>query len=158
MLTLKESMKITPSKINAFMFFKLPLGWLSRMRVKKIDSISCVVSIHHKWINQNPFKSMFWAAQGMAAEMSTGALVMKAIEASQKKVSMLVTKQEAAFFKKATGKIIFTCSDAALIASTIQKCIATNKGQTVNLTSQGVNEEGITVSTFKFEWSLKIKS
>ena len=70
-------MKITPSKINRFMFFKLPLGWLSGMRVKELSKTTATVKITHKWINQNPFKSMFWAAQGMAAEMSTGVLVMK---------------------------------------------------------------------------------
>ena len=31
-----------------------------------------IVTVRHKWFNQNPFKSMFWAVQGMAAELSTG--------------------------------------------------------------------------------------
>lgn len=140
------------------MVFKLPLGWLSGMRVKTINNTSCTVCIRHKWINQNPFKSMFWAAQGMAAEMSTGALVMKAIGESDKKVSMLVTKQEANFFKKATGKIVFTCSDGLLLKNTLYKAIETNEGQTILLTSNGVNEENVIVSTFTFEWSLKVKS
>jgi len=151
-------MKITASKINSFMFFKLPLGWLSGMRVKTINNDSCTVKIKHRWMNQNPFKSMFWAAQGMAAEMSTGVLVMRAIAASNKKVSMLVTKQEAQFYKKATGKITFTCNGGKMIADVIQKSIVTNEGYVINLTSEGKNEEGIVVSTFKFEWSLKVKN
>ncbi|WP_159951184.1 DUF4442 domain-containing protein [Polaribacter septentrionalilitoris] len=151
-------MKITASNINLFMFFKLPLGWLSGMRVKKVNETFCVVQIRHKWINQNPFKSMFWAAQGMAAEMSTGVLVMRAIAVSNKKVSMLVTKQEAQFYKKATGKITFTCNGGKMIADVIQKSIATNEGHMITLTSEGKNEEGILVSTFKFEWSLKVKN
>ncbi len=58
-------------------------------------------------MNQNPFKSMFWAAQGMAAEMSTGVLVMQAIDDSKRKVSMLVTHQEAIFLKKQLEEFIF---------------------------------------------------
>ena len=139
------------------MFFKLPLGWLSGMRVKSINTTSSIVEIKYKWLNQNPFKSMFWAAQGMAAEMTTGVLVMNAIQASKRKVSMLVTKQEGGFYKKATGKIVFTCNDGEKIADAIQKSIETKEGQLVYLTSNGVNEEGITVSTFQFEWSLKVK-
>ncbi|WP_288954959.1 DUF4442 domain-containing protein [uncultured Polaribacter sp.] len=150
-------MKITPAKINSFMFFKLPLGWLSGLRVKSITESNSIVIIRHRWINQNPFKSMFWAAQGMAAEMTTGVLVMNAVEASNKKFSMLVTKQEGGFFKKATGKITFTCNDGYLINSTLKKSIATKEGQLITLSSEGKNEDGVVVSNFKFEWSIKVK-
>ena len=150
-------MKITPKKINAFMFFKLPLAWLSGMRVKKLNETTCEVFIKHKWINQNPFKSMFWAAQGMAAEMSTGVLVMQEIEKSKRYVSMLVTHQEGDFFKKATGKILFTCKEGSQIREAIQRSIETGEGQVITLLSEGINIDNIKVSSFKFQWSLKVK-
>ncbi len=140
------------------MLLKLPLGFLSGMRVISVSKDEAVVKIKHKWMNQNPFKSMFWAAQGMAAEMSTGILVMKAIEESNRKVSMLVTQQNAEFYKKATGKIIFTCNGGLEITKAIQESIETNEGQIVVLSSEGVNEDGVVVSKFNFEWSLKVKS
>jgi hypothetical protein len=65
-------MNFTPTRINVFNFFKLPSVWWCGIRVTKIDHISCQVKVVHRWINQNPFKSMFWAVQGMAAELSTG--------------------------------------------------------------------------------------
>ncbi|WP_334057540.1 DUF4442 domain-containing protein [Polaribacter sp. P097] len=151
-------MKITPKKINAFMLFKLPLGYLSGMRVKELDNQKCVVTIKHRWMNQNPFNSMFWAAQGMAAEMSTGVLVMQAIENSKKKVSMLVTHQDGIFFKKATGKIVFTCNNGNEIKDAIEKSAVTKEGQVVNLVAEGVNSDGVVVSNFTFQWSLKVKS
>lgn len=151
-------MKITPKKINAFMLFKLPLGYLSGMRVKELDNQKCVVTIKHRWMNQNPFNSMFWAAQGMAAEMSTGVLVMQAIENSKKKVSMLVTHQDGNFFKKATGKIVFTCNNGNEIKDAIEKSAVTKEGQVVNLVAVGVNSDGVVVSNFTFQWSLKVKS
>lgn len=151
-------MKITPSKINSFMFFKMPLGWLSGMRIKSLQNHKCVVVIRFKWLNQNPFKSMFWAAQGMAAEMSTGVLVMKEIEDSDRNVSMLVTHQEGHFFKKAIGNITFTCSGGNEIREAIQNSIGTGEGQQITLTSEGKNDQGIVVSKFNFEWSLKVKS
>lgn len=151
-------MKITPSRINGFMFFKMPLGWLSGMRVKSLTNTTCVVSIRFNWLNQNPFKSMFWAAQGMAAEMSTGVLVMQEIDKSKKNVSMLVTHQEGGFFKKAIGKITFTCKGGEQIREAIESSIQTKEGQEIVLTSEGVNEEGIIVSSFSFKWSLKVKS
>jgi hypothetical protein len=150
-------MKITAGKINAFMFFKLPLGWWSGMRVLSITDTTAIVKIKHKWMNQNPFKSMFWAAQGMAAEMSTAVLVMQEIEKSKRKISMLVAHQEGDFFKKATGKIVFSCSGGKQIKEAIEKSIETNEGQVIVLTSEGENEDGVVVSNFQFQWSIKPK-
>lgn len=150
-------MKITPSKINSFMFFRMPLGWLSGMRVKKLKTNECLVIIKFRWLNQNPFKSMFWAAQGMAAEMSTGVLVMQEIAETNKDVSMLVTNQQGSFFKKAVGKISFICNSEGKIKEAIQNSMKTGEGQQIILTSEGVNEKGVIVSKFQFEWSLKVK-
>lgn len=150
-------MRITPKKVNVFMLLKLPLAYLGGVRVKTVSEEQATVKITHKWMNQNPFKSMFWAAQGMAAEMSTGVLVMKAIEKSKEKVSMLVTHQEANFFKKATGTIIFTCAGGKEISEAINRSKETKEGQVIVLTSEGKNEDGVVVSIFSFEWSLKVK-
>lgn len=139
------------------MFFKLPLGYLSGMRVKSITDNEAVVKIKHRWINQNPFKSMFWAAQGMAAEMTTGVLVMRAIYNTDKNISMLVRNQTATFTKKATGKITFVCKDGNLVKEAIRKSIETGEGQTALLTSEGFNQEGVSVSKFTFKWGIKVK-
>ena len=139
------------------MLLKLPLAYLGGVRVNTLSDEEATVKISHKWMNQNPFQSMFWAAQGMAAEMSTGVLVMKAIEDAKEKVSMLVTHQEANFYKKATGKIIFTCAGGKEISEAIKASKETKEGQVVVLTSEGKNEEGLVVSKFSFEWSLKVK-
>lgn len=150
-------MQITPSKINKFMFLKLPLAYWGGVRVKSVNEKSAIVLIKHKWINQNPFKSMFWAAQGMAAEMTTGVLVMKGIQNSGKKVSMLVINQRGNFTKKATGKIRFECHDGVKVADAIRKSGETGEGQIILMKSEGLNEEGLSVSNFEFEWSLKVK-
>lgn len=148
---------MTTSKINMFLFFKLPSAFLCGVRARYLDDIKCIVTVKHRWINQNPFKSLFWAVQGMAAELSTGALVMKKIKASGKNVSMLVTANSANYFKKATGKIIFECNDGKGIDEVIKNTITTGEGQTITLYSIGKNKEGIEVSKFAFEWSLKLR-
>lgn len=101
---------------------------------------------------------MFWAVQGMAAELTTGALVMSKIMESGKKISMLVANNNGTFSKKATGRITFECVDGHLVAEAIEKTIATGEGQTVTMSSIGKNSEGIEVSSFNFEWTLKIKN
>ena len=152
------SMPIKPSKINAFLFFKLPSAYFCGVRVKTISDTTCVTSAKHRWINQNPFKSMFWAVQGMAAELSTGAMVMSTIKASNRKVSMLVANNNASFSKKARGRITFTCNDGNLIKEAIEKTIATGEGQTCWMKSIGKDSKGDIVSSFGFEWTVKVKS
>jgi len=151
-------MKISPRKLNTFTIFKLPSAYLCGVRTKYIDSSKCEVTVKHRWFNQNPFKSMFWAVQGMAAEFSTGALMIGKIQESGKRISMLVISNKAMFTKKATGRITFTCNDGKLIDDAIEKAIQTGEGQTLWMKSVGVNKEGVEVSTFHFEWSIKVKN
>ncbi len=150
-------MKLTARKVNLFNLFNLPAAYFSGVRAKYIDDESCTVTVKHRWINQNPFKSMFWAVQGMAAELTTGALVLMKIRESNKKISMLVLNNNATFTKKATGRVTFKCEDGKLVDEAIQKSIETGEGQTVWMRAVGKNADGVEVSTFNFEWTLKVK-
>lgn len=150
-------MHFTPSKLNTFLFFKLPSAYWCGVRVQKISTDICTVSVKHRWINQNPFKSMYFAVQAMAAELSTGALVMYAIKNSDKKISMLVAHNKATFTKKARGRITFTCNDGHLTAKAVERTIENGEGQTFWMTSIGKDEKGDVVSEMQFEWSIKVK-
>ena len=148
-------MEFTPFKLNAFTFFKLPSAFWSGVRVKQITSENCKVSVKYSWFNQNPFKSMYFAVQAMAAEFTTGALVMFHIKSSGKNISMLVAQNKAVFTKKATGRITFNCNQGKEIAECIEDAIRTNEGQTIWLTSIGINENGEQVSEMQFQWTIK---
>jgi hypothetical protein len=151
-------MMLTPKKINTFTMLKLPSAYLTGVRVKKISEETCVTSVKLKWINQNPFNSMFWAVQGMAAELSTGALVMAQIRESGAKVSMLVANNKASFTKKATGRITFTCNDGAAMQEAISATVATGEAKTCWMKAEGVDEAGDVVSVFEFEWTVRRKN
>ncbi|QLE02183.1 DUF4442 domain-containing protein [Galbibacter sp. BG1] len=150
-------MKLTPSELNKFSMIKLPSAWLCGVRVLAIDDTSCKTSVKHRWINQNPFNSMFWAVQGMAAELSTGAIVIGKIREQEHKISMLVANNKANFSKKAKGRITFECKDGHLIDEAIKKTIETGEGQTFWMQSVGKDEVGDVVSTFDFEWTVRVK-
>ena len=150
-------MEINVSKLNQFLFFKFLSAFLCGVRVKAINEKQCVVSVKHRWINQNPFNSMYFAVQAMAAELSTGALVMYQIQKSGRKISMLVANNKGNFTKKATGRITFICNDGHLIEEAIKQTIATGEGQTFWMKSIGTDEKGVQVSEMDFEWSVRVK-
>ena len=151
-------MGIGVGKFNSFLFFKLPAAWWCGVRLRSMDQQRAIVTVRHRWINQNPFKSMFWAVQGMAAELTTGALMIDRIRASGRNISMLVASNNATFTKKATGKITFTCEDGDKIGEALEETIQSGEGQTIWMKSTGVNEDGVVVAVFHFEWAIKIKS
>ncbi len=150
-------MEFSPTKLNAFLFFKLPSAFWCGVRVKSISPEKCVASVKHQWLNQNPFNSMYFAVQAMAAELTTGALVMYQIKKSGKNISMLVSNNKGNFTKKAKGRITFTCNQGHLIEEAIQKTIASGEGETLWLKSIGVDEKGDLVSEMDFEWSVRLK-
>lgn len=151
-------MKLSIHNVNRFLFFKLPIAWWAGVRVQGFSDhkVSCIV--HYRWINQNPFKSMFWAVQGMAAELSTGIMLMDKIQQQSQKISMLVITQRSEFYKKAVGKITFECTQQDLIIDAVHKTINTRAPQTLYLSSKGINEQEEVVSFFEFKWSIYCKS
>jgi len=149
--------KFTPNSFNKFLLFKLPSAYFTGVRLKSLSDTKAIVRVKHRWISQNPFNSLYYGVQAMAAELATGVLVIKKITESNKRISMLVTKQTAFFTKKGRGYVSFTCKDGAVINKAIENTIKTGEGQTILLKSQGLNEKGEQVSIFEFEWSLKLK-
>ena len=147
-------MKITAGKINRWLIYKLPAAWLTGVRLSMINGSKCEVKVRFKWINQNPYKSMFWAVQGMAAELTTGMLLTNSIKDSNANISMLLVSNKSSFHKKAVGRLTFICEEGEnakeLINSTVKN--VTSKAW---FKAKGYDETGDLVSEFDFEWSCK---
>lgn len=145
-------------KFNVYMFFKIPAAWWTGVRLDSLSEAAARTRVRHRWANQNPFKSMFWAVQGMAAEFASGAIAIHHIQRRSEPVSMLVINNKANFSKKAKGLIYFTCENGEDLRLAIDRAIATGEGQTLWMRSVGTDSQGQVVSTFEFEWSFKLKS
>ena len=147
-------MKYTPNKINRWMLFKLPAAWLTGVRLTLIDESKCEVKVRFKWINQNPYRSMFWAVQAMAAELTTGMLLTKSIQDSNSDISMLLVSNKSSFYKKAVGKITFVCDEGEIAKQLINSTIK-NTTSKAWFKAKVYDEAGDQVSEFDFEWSCK---
>lgn len=141
-----------------FLLLKLPVALISGLRVRSLDDGHCTVSVPFKRLTQNPFRSVYFASQAMAAEMSTGVLCLRAIQGCSPPVSMLVVNLEAVFTKKATGRVFFTCSNGSEIREALEKTMDTGEGMVVSCTSIGLLSDGSEVARFIVTWSLKRKS
>ena len=101
-------------------------------------------------VHAKSFRSIYFASLAMAAELSTGILALNAIWGVKPRVSMLVIEMSAEFKKKATGRIIFTCSEGKKIKKAVAQAVKSKKGQTVAVKTVGLNEAGEAVAKFKF--------
>ena len=145
-------------QLHLFLFLKIPISWIAGVRLKEMNDEICITKVKFGWLNQNPFNSMFWAVQGMAAEFSTGFLCAEKIRKSGKKISMLVVHNKAEFTKKAIGRVTFSCLQGKELDAVLQKAIETGEGQTLTLFSEGKDQKGDVVSKFAFTWSFKVKN
>jgi len=152
----KEILK--PIKLKLFFLKRMPLGYFAGLKVEQFNKESATVSLPFNWITKNPFKSVYFGAQAMAAELSTGIIAMNAVLNSKKSISMLVFAMEANFVKKATSKVNFECIQVKEVEQAIQKCIETGEGVIVKSKSVGTDEVGDVVSEFYFTWTFKLKT
>ncbi len=146
-----------PISFGFFLFQKLPAAFFAGLRIQHFDANKCVVRIRYSWFSQNPFQSIYFAVEAMAAEMTCGMLAFAQVYQRVPKISMLVVSTQANFIKKATGTILFSCEDGLAIQEAIQETIATGEGKTVICKSVGTNEKGEVVAEFNFTWSFKAK-
>ncbi|MEO6818384.1 MAG: DUF4442 domain-containing protein [Ginsengibacter sp.] len=144
-------------KFRMYLLFKLPAAFFSGIRIREFSSEKCITSVPFKWLTQNPFRSTYFASLAMAAEMSTGTLALGNIYKRKPSVSMLVTKMEVAYFKKATSITYFTCNGGNEIANAVNETIATNNPTNVSVKSLGKNKGGETIAEFQFTWSFKAR-
>lgn len=145
------------TKAKLFLLRKLPAAFFSGVRIERVSAEACTVSVPYGWFTQNPFRSTYFACLSMAAEMSTGALAMGAVYGRKPSVSMLITKLESNFFKKAIGKTSFTCNDGLLFQQTVATAVQSGAPQTVKAYSKGVDAAGNVIAEFWFTWSFKAK-
>ncbi len=143
-------------KMQLYFFKNLPSIFWWGAKVKSASPYRTEVELPYSWRTQNPFKSIYFAAQMGAAELSTGLMAIIALK-GRGRISMLVTNVETEFFKKASNTITFTCEEGIKIIEAVQKAIDTGEGVKVTIGSIGTLPSGEIASKVKITWSFKVK-
>ncbi len=149
---------LSPSTFRLFTLMKVPMGFLAGMKLIKLDTKHAVTTIPFKGLNKNPFRSIYFAVQSMAAELSTASIALLAIQGYKPSIATIIVGLEAEFHKKATDHTTFTCTDGANIFAAVNRCLETGEPATVTAKTEGRMPDGTLVSTFYFTWSFKQRS
>jgi hypothetical protein len=145
-------------KFRFFLLTQLPMGLLAGLRIRELDENRCVTSVPFKWLTKNPFHSMYFAVQSMAAELSTATPCLLAVKGHHPTIAFIIVDLKATFHKKATGRVHFTCKNVNNAFEAVEKAIVTKEAQTAVFTTEGKMEDGTLVSSFELTWSFKQRS
>jgi hypothetical protein len=148
----------SPFAFRMFLLAKLPAAFFAGLKLKSVNGTKSIISVRYNWFNKNPFGSLYFAVLAMAAEASTGILCIAAIRREKQKVSMLITKIEGNFMKKAVGQICFTCQDGLKIQQAIEETITDGESRSIVCQSIGINESAEVVAEFFCTWSFKARN
>jgi hypothetical protein len=156
----EKQQKFSKQLSNGFIFkiftlAKLPLGFLSGMKIKQLTPNTCITTVPYGWMTRNPFGSTYFAALSMAAELSNGALALMAVEGTD--VAVIIVNFEAQFIKMAKNLTTFTCNDGHKLFAAVEEATRTGQPTTATVETVGISEDGITVATFKLTWSFKAR-
>lgn len=148
---------LNPFLMRGFFLAKLPLALFAGLRLRELTEERCVATVPYGWRSTNPFRSTYFAALSMAAELSTGALAMAAVESAPRPVAMLITGLTASFEKKAVSLTSFTCTEGARFFEAVDQTIATGEPVVVEAPTIGTSSDGVVVARFTFTWSFKVR-
>ena len=141
--------------VTAWMWKTLPLAAFAGLRVVRLDEQACAVRLPGGWRTQNPFRSTYFAAQAMAAEMSTGAPALALLRDAPVSVAMLVVGLRATYTKKLVGTGTFTFEDVAGMKAAIERAAAFDEPQAFTARSVGRDDAPEVVAAFEVVWSFK---
>lgn len=146
---------LKPWSFAGYLWLKLPLAAAAGLRLQRLDDECCVVALPGGWRTQNPFGSTYFAAQAMAAEMSTGAPALVLCSGAPASVAMIVRELRSSFDKRVIGASTYTCSDVGGLADAVARAAADDDAVTFTARSQVRNAEGDLASAFEVTWSFK---
>ena len=141
-----------------WMWKTLPLAAFAGLRVIRLDEAGCSVRLPGGWRTQNPFRSTYFGAQAMAAEMSTGAPALVLLADGPASVAMLVVGLRATYSKKIVGPSVFAFDDLPGMRAAIEKASATDDPQVFVARSIGRDAAGDVAAEFEITWSFKRRS
>lgn len=144
-----------PLRFRFYLWRRLPLAACAGLRLDQLDAERCVVSLPGGWRTQNPFRSMYFAAQSMAAEMSTGAPALTLAMGSDASISTLVLGIRGEFVKKAVGRCSFSFEDVVGMGRVIEEAAAGSEPVRYVARSTGRAQDGAVVAVFDVTWTFK---
>lgn len=138
--------------MRLWMLRSLPMALPVGLAIESIDERHCRVRLPYRPWLRNPFRSLFWAVMGMAAELCSGALVYA--YASGTGCKFILAGMSGRFHRKVTGKSYYICEAGDVIRQHLQT-LTPLADTTIDLPVVVRDTSGEIVADFVFTWQLR---
>jgi hypothetical protein len=146
---------LSPLPFFLWMCRALPLAAFAGLRIVDLDDRRCAVRLPGGWRTKNPFRSTYFAAQAMAAELSSGAPAAVLLADAGASISMLPLALRVRYVKKLVGAGTFTFEDVAGMGAVVELSAASDEPRAFTARPVGRDAAGEVVSEFEIDWSFK---
>jgi hypothetical protein len=138
-----------------WMWRSLPLAAFAGLRISRLDTDGCSVRLPGGWRTRNPFRSTYFAAQAMAAEMSTGTPALVLLADAPASIALLVVGLRATYTKKIVGVSVFTFEDVTGMKAAVGAAAGSDEAQVFVARSVGRDRAGDIAAEVEVTWSFK---
>lgn len=143
-----------PFALFSFFVLKIPTLFWWGVSIQKISCFEAITVLPFSKRTQNPFKSIYFAAQSGAAELASGLLATMATE-GMGSVSILVTEVSGTYIKKANQPVYFTCLQGEEIRKVVFEAVRDKMPKSIQTKVAGTFKDGTLVSSHLITWSFK---
>jgi Domain of unknown function (DUF4442) len=146
---------LRPWGLRAYLWGRLPLAAFAGLRVTCLDQERCRVSLPGGWRTRNPFRSTYFAAQLMAAEMSSGAPALILAREAPASVAFIVVEVRAVFDRRIQGPSVFEFDDVAGMRAAVGRAVEQAEPATYTARPVARTADGTVAARFEVTWSFK---
>jgi acyl-coenzyme A thioesterase PaaI-like protein len=147
-------------QILLFGLIQVPMIFYCRPKVVSISDRKLEIKIKLNRRTKNHLNSMYFGVLSVGADMTSGFLAMKLIQASKSKINLIFKDFHADFLKRAEGDVHFICEDGIAIQNLVGKAEETGERQNLPVeivaTVPKISDEP--VAKFVLTLSIKKKS
>lgn len=146
---------LNPWGFRLYLLGRLPLAAFAGLRLVRLDAGGCEVALPGGWRTRNPFGSAYFAAQCMAAEMSTGAPALVLARGASTSVALIVVEIRASFTRRVLGESRFVFTEMAEMKAAVDRAVAQDEPVTYTARPIVRGADGAVASEFAVTWSFK---
>ncbi len=143
-----------PFVFRKYLLKQVPLAFISGARLIKLDDTTAKVSIPFRYINKNPFGSMYLNSLAIGAELAGGILVMMYTLNSSPRIRAIIVESNAKYYRKAKSKVYFTSDAGYKIYNTIKYVYSLPTISNVVTKCCCKDKNGENIAEFNFIWQL----
>ncbi len=139
------------------MWAQMPLLAMAGPRFREVSAERCELVLPFGWRTKNIFGTMYFGASLMAAEATTGGLVL-CRGAAADDISYIVTGVSADFVDKAQSEVTFRCEQGQEVAQAFEEARRRSDRFEREFQVVGEREDGVQTAQVTVRWSFRGRS